>query len=314
MGQGWPAEVVFSVAVEPVEDGGDGVDGVAPGTGAEDRAAEVHRTGGQAAAGRGWGTEGAEGGDGRAQYPAFFRDAARLEAEAVELPAYDAHVVKGLLQTEDYMRALLTMRRPLLDEETIEQRATARPARQEIFSRRPVPLMSFVLEEYVPRRRLGWPRCAARPVGAAASHRTRGGGCLDGAGRLEFDHRQPGPASPRRAAPGPRTGRRDGRRRGRHRAVRDPDRPVPVPPARWSPRRIRAPARTRRGYGEPESRSVSARPSDNWSRARRAAAERSWARCRHRERRGRVADFRPLPPVQRSKPYTQHVSGATAGP
>jgi transcriptional regulator with XRE-family HTH domain len=52
----------------------------------------------------------------RAQYPAFFRDAARLEVEAVELHAYDTQVVKGLLQTEEYARAVFTMRRPLLDE------------------------------------------------------------------------------------------------------------------------------------------------------------------------------------------------------
>ncbi len=42
----------------------------------------------------------------RAQYPAFFRDAARLEAEAVELHVYDTHVVNGLLQTEEYARAV----------------------------------------------------------------------------------------------------------------------------------------------------------------------------------------------------------------
>ncbi|MDX6362668.1 MAG: hypothetical protein QOC85_1678, partial [Streptomyces sp.] len=81
----------------------------------------------------------------RAQYPAFFRDAARLEAEAVELCAYDTHVVKGLLQTEEYTRALLGMRRPILDEGTIEQRVVARLARQEIFSRWPAPLLSFVM-------------------------------------------------------------------------------------------------------------------------------------------------------------------------
>jgi transcriptional regulator with XRE-family HTH domain len=92
---------------------------------------------------------------GRAQYPPFFRDMARLEAEASQLLAYDTHVINGLLQTEAYMRALLTMRRPLLNEETIEQRVSARLARQEIFSRWPAPLLSFVLEEPVLQRRLG---------------------------------------------------------------------------------------------------------------------------------------------------------------
>ncbi|MBV7672006.1 MULTISPECIES: helix-turn-helix domain-containing protein [Streptomyces] len=91
----------------------------------------------------------------RAQYPAFFRDAARLEAEAVELCSYDTIVVKGLLQTEEYTRALLTERRPLLDEATIEQRVTARQARQGIFNRWPAPLLSFVMEEYVLMRGLG---------------------------------------------------------------------------------------------------------------------------------------------------------------
>ncbi|MCI3238729.1 helix-turn-helix domain-containing protein [Streptomyces spinosisporus] len=91
----------------------------------------------------------------RAQYPAFFRDAAKLEAEAVELYVYETHVVNGLLQTEEYTRALLGMRRPLLDEVTIEQRTAARLARQEIFDRWPAPLLSFVMEESVVRRPLG---------------------------------------------------------------------------------------------------------------------------------------------------------------
>ncbi|MGW7046280.1 helix-turn-helix domain-containing protein [Streptomyces avermitilis] len=91
----------------------------------------------------------------RAQYPAFFRDAAKLEAEAIELHVYDTHVVNGLLQTEEYTRALLSMRRPLLDEETIEQRVAGRLARQDIFSRWPAPLLSFVMEESVLRKRLG---------------------------------------------------------------------------------------------------------------------------------------------------------------
>ena len=91
----------------------------------------------------------------RAQYPSFFRDAARLEAEAVELHVYDTHVINGLLQTEDYARAVFTMRRPLLDEDTIEQRVTARLARQKMLSRTPLPTISFVIEESLLRRPLG---------------------------------------------------------------------------------------------------------------------------------------------------------------
>jgi hypothetical protein len=91
----------------------------------------------------------------RAQFPAFFRNAARLEAEAVALLAYDAQVVNGLLQTKDYARAVFSMMRPPLEEDVIEQRVVARMARQEIFARRPAPLATFVIDESVLRRPIG---------------------------------------------------------------------------------------------------------------------------------------------------------------
>jgi transcriptional regulator with XRE-family HTH domain len=91
----------------------------------------------------------------RAQYPAFFRDAARLEAKAAALHVYATKAVPGLLQTEEYARAVFSMWRPLLDEEIINQRVAARLARQETFSRHPLPTISFVIEEFVLRRPLG---------------------------------------------------------------------------------------------------------------------------------------------------------------
>ncbi|WP_330288527.1 helix-turn-helix domain-containing protein [Streptomyces sp. NBC_00576] len=112
-----------------------------------DRADEVLEAGGVLSAGK---EEVA-----RAQYPAFFRDAAKLEAEAVELHAYDTQLVNGLLQTEEYARAVFAMWQPLLDEALTEQRVSARLARQGIFSRRPAPHLSFVIEEAVLLRPLG---------------------------------------------------------------------------------------------------------------------------------------------------------------
>ncbi|MFE9138491.1 helix-turn-helix domain-containing protein [Streptomyces sp. NPDC007355] len=91
----------------------------------------------------------------RAQYPAFFRGAAKLEKEAVELHVYAVQAVPGLLQTEGYARAVFAMWLPLLDEATIEERVAARLARQEIFSRRPMPTISFVIEESMLGRPLG---------------------------------------------------------------------------------------------------------------------------------------------------------------
>ncbi|WP_086810591.1 DUF5753 domain-containing protein, partial [Streptomyces reticuliscabiei] len=112
-----------------------------------DRADEVVHAGGVLSAGK---EEVA-----RAQYPAFFRDAAKLEAEAVELHVYDTQLVNGLLQTEEYVRAVFAMWQPSLDEGVMEQRVAARLARQEVFARRPAPHLSFVIEEAVLLRPLG---------------------------------------------------------------------------------------------------------------------------------------------------------------
>ncbi|MBT2901720.1 helix-turn-helix transcriptional regulator [Streptomyces sp. McG3] len=91
----------------------------------------------------------------RAQYPAFFRDAARLEAKAVALCVYALYAAPGLLQTADYARAGFRMERPLLDDEAVEQGVSARLARQEVYDRRPAPLLSFILDEGVLRRPIG---------------------------------------------------------------------------------------------------------------------------------------------------------------
>jgi transcriptional regulator with XRE-family HTH domain len=91
----------------------------------------------------------------RAQYPVRFQGMAKLEKECIELLMYDALIVNGLLQTEEYMRALLGMRRPPLTQETIDQRVTARLARQDIFDRQPAPLLGFVMTEAVLRQRYG---------------------------------------------------------------------------------------------------------------------------------------------------------------
>ena len=91
----------------------------------------------------------------RVRHPAWFRDYARLEADAVEVNYYSNHNFPGLLQTEAHTRALFGMRKPLLDVQTIENRVAARLARQEILTRWPAPLVTCVIEEAVLRRPIG---------------------------------------------------------------------------------------------------------------------------------------------------------------
>ncbi|MEU9210018.1 helix-turn-helix transcriptional regulator [Streptomyces sp. NPDC048415] len=90
----------------------------------------------------------------RVRHPAWFRDYARLEDSAVEINFFSMVTMPGLLQTEEYTRATFTVRQPLWAEETIEQRVTARLARQEILTRWPPPMVTAVIDEAVLRREI----------------------------------------------------------------------------------------------------------------------------------------------------------------
>ncbi|WP_411081856.1 helix-turn-helix domain-containing protein [Streptomyces sp. cmx-18-6] len=89
------------------------------------------------------------------RYPKKIRDLAKLEAKAVELAAYGSHNLHGLLQTEEYARALLGTRRPVLSPDDLERALAGRMARQSIFDRAPAPELSFVQEEASLRRPIG---------------------------------------------------------------------------------------------------------------------------------------------------------------
>ena len=90
------------------------------------------------------------------RYPKKVRDLKRLEGDAVELCAYNNSVVHGLLQTKEYARAVFSARRPPFTADELEQRLTARVARQEIIDGTTArPLFSFVQCESTLRRPIG---------------------------------------------------------------------------------------------------------------------------------------------------------------
>lgn len=94
-----------------------------------------------------------------ARYPKKVRDVKRLETEAVEIRSYNNCVIDGLLQTEDYARAVFASRRPQFTDEELEQRVSARLERQQIFTApSPRPVFSFVLCEATLRRPVGGKR------------------------------------------------------------------------------------------------------------------------------------------------------------
>lgn len=91
----------------------------------------------------------------KVRYPKKVRTLGEMEAKAVEMQLYDPLNIHGLLQTPEFARALLLMRRPAYTEDVVERGVAARVARKAVFEREPVPELSFVQEEWVLRRPLG---------------------------------------------------------------------------------------------------------------------------------------------------------------
>ncbi len=80
-----------------------------------------------------------------------------FESEAAELLSYETLCVPGLLQTEDYARALFSAAVPPVTGDTIERKLEVRLARQQLLTRpRPLKLWA-ILDESILHRRLGGP-------------------------------------------------------------------------------------------------------------------------------------------------------------
>lgn len=92
----------------------------------------------------------------RERFPAFAQDFVEYEREALTLLSYEEHVVPGLLQTEDYARAVFSCLYPPISLEEIDEWTSARIDRQQVFERKPwPPMMNFLLEEVILHRPIG---------------------------------------------------------------------------------------------------------------------------------------------------------------
>jgi transcriptional regulator with XRE-family HTH domain len=87
-------------------------------------------------------------------YPSWFQDWLASEREAKKLRTFEPMLVPGLLQTEDYARAVFGARFGITDEE-IDEQVTARLRRQEILVRDEPPALWVILDESVLRRPVG---------------------------------------------------------------------------------------------------------------------------------------------------------------
>ncbi|MCF6526060.1 helix-turn-helix transcriptional regulator [Streptomyces sp. JJ36] len=93
-----------------------------------------------------------------AKLPQFFQDFAKIELEAVSRFEYEPQLVPGLLQTEEYARAVFAGHCPPLEQEILEQHLEARMERQKLLTRTPMVQFSFVLWEPVLRNPVGGTR------------------------------------------------------------------------------------------------------------------------------------------------------------
>ncbi|TPQ22988.1 helix-turn-helix domain-containing protein [Streptomyces sporangiiformans] len=89
--------------------------------------------------------------------PDWFAAYLSLEQAALQIRAYEAEFVHGLLQTEAYARALLSAGNPHAPADATERRVALRMERQELLSRPKPPRVWIVMDETVLRWPVGGP-------------------------------------------------------------------------------------------------------------------------------------------------------------
>ncbi|MGW0707199.1 helix-turn-helix domain-containing protein [Streptomyces sp. NPDC002643] len=89
--------------------------------------------------------------------PDWFAAYLSLEQAALQIRAYEPQFVHGLLQTEDYARALLRSGNPHASTEATDRMVALRMRRQELLSREQPPRLWVVMDETVLRWPVGGP-------------------------------------------------------------------------------------------------------------------------------------------------------------
>jgi transcriptional regulator with XRE-family HTH domain len=91
----------------------------------------------------------------RSSVPDPYDEFVALEADAVTICEWEAQVAPGLLQTDEYARAVIEVGADIEDTETIQRRLALRMARQAVLTRDPPPTLQIVLDEAVLYREVG---------------------------------------------------------------------------------------------------------------------------------------------------------------
>ncbi|MCM8551439.1 helix-turn-helix transcriptional regulator [Streptomyces sp. STCH 565 A] len=93
----------------------------------------------------------------RAGLASWFRQWAGIEEEAISLYAYECRAVPGLLQPEEYARAVFARQLPPFTQEQIDHKVTARLERQTLVTERSNTAFTFIIEQAILERGVGGP-------------------------------------------------------------------------------------------------------------------------------------------------------------
>ena len=111
----------------------------------------------------------------RSSVPAPYDEYVALEAEAAVMSEWETQIVPGLLQTDEYARAVIEAGAGIGDPEIIQRRLALRMARQTVLVREPLPRLSVVLDEAVLHREVGGPGVLHRQLHRLHEASTRPG-------------------------------------------------------------------------------------------------------------------------------------------
>lgn len=100
----------------------------------------------------------------REAWPSYFAPVIDFETQAVRIHEWEMRVVPGLLQTEDYARAVIRAGKPRLSQVELDRKVAARVERQKLFERDIPPMYWTVLSEGVLRQVIGSPSIMAEQL------------------------------------------------------------------------------------------------------------------------------------------------------
>lgn len=87
--------------------------------------------------------------------PEQYQEYVAMEAEAARMLEWEAQVVPGLLQTDEYARVVIESVAEPHSPDILQRRVALRMARQTVLTRRPPPSLCVVMDEGVLRREVG---------------------------------------------------------------------------------------------------------------------------------------------------------------